>query len=91
MAVVHIAVVGSVQGVGFRWYVREHARRVNVAGWVRNNSDGSVELAVAGDDQAVSQLLALVRRGPSGAVVEDVRSLAAVPESELPRPFNIIR
>ena len=40
---------GEVQGVGFRWYVREQARALAIAGWVRNEPDGAVVLVASGD------------------------------------------
>ena len=46
---IHLRIRGKVQGVGFRWFVREQARRCDLAGWVRNNPDGSVELAARGE------------------------------------------
>lgn len=45
----HVRYVGHVQGVGFRWTCRDLARRRDVTGWVRNCSDGSVELVAEGE------------------------------------------
>jgi acylphosphatase len=91
MALVHVVVNGRVQGVGFRWFVREHARRIDVAGWVRNNSDGSVELFASGSAESVSELLDLISRGPAGAAVREVRHLSADDGKNLPVPFAIMR
>lgn len=64
-----LRIAGMVQGVGYRdWMVRE-ARRLGVAGWVRNRGDGSVEAFVQGDVAAVEELLRSCRRGPPGASV----------------------
>jgi acylphosphatase len=93
-----------VQGVGFRHYVRETARDLGLSGWVRNAPDGSVEVAADGPPQSTNALLEAVRRGPGGAVVEDVelaeagesaqstRPIGAAGESnksELPFPFSV--
>jgi acylphosphatase len=90
MATAHWIVVGKVQGVGFRWFVREQARRWGVRGWVRNRPDGSVEIAASGAEESLEGLLAAVRRGPDGAAVADVQPGAGPPE-DLPEPFSILR
>ena len=82
---------GRVQGVGFRWYAREEARRGDLAGWVRNSPDGSVEIAAAGDPASVNRFIEAMRRGPPGARVEVVDSTDAEPEIAAERPFGIRR
>ena len=91
MPTVHLAISGVVQGVGFRWFVRERARRWGLAGWVRNRDDGTVELAAAGSDEAVDALVKAVRSGPPGASVRDVAKLPADDLGELPQPFAVMR
>jgi acylphosphatase len=63
---------GLVQGVFFRDTVRRHAQSRGVAGWVRNNRDGTVEAVFEGEPEAVERLVSFVHEGPSGAVVERV-------------------
>jgi acylphosphatase len=70
----HLRITGRVQGVGFRHYLTRAARQLGLSGWVRNRSDGSVEAVVCGSEEAVQQLLAWSRRGPSAAFVERVES-----------------
>ena len=91
MPTVHLAVRGVVQGVGFRWFVRERARRWGLAGWVRNCDDGTVELAASGSDEAVEALVKAVRSGPPGSSVRDVATLPADDLGELPQPFAVMR
>ena len=67
-----VVVRGLVQGVFFRDTVRRHAQSRGVAGWVRNNRDGTVEAVFEGEPEAVERLVSFVHEGPSGAVVERV-------------------
>ncbi|HEY7500489.1 MAG TPA: acylphosphatase [Vicinamibacterales bacterium] len=67
-----LLVSGRVQGVGFRFFVEARAAAEGVHGWVRNLSDGRVEALVEGEVEAVERIEAAVRRGPSGARVDDV-------------------
>ncbi len=71
---VHLVVSGIVQGVAFRAYTVDEARRVGVAGWVRNLADGRVELEAEGDRGALEKLVAFCRRGPPAAQVDDVEA-----------------
>jgi acylphosphatase len=80
---------GVVQGVGFRWFVAGHARRLGLAGWVRNRDDGSVEVVVAGDAARVTELEQLLGRGPVGARVTRVDRGEVLRELELPKTFDI--
>jgi len=73
---------GRVQGVGFRYALIERARSRDVAGWVRNNADGTVEAVFEGTPDAVEALVAWCRRGPSGARVDDVRVEREAPSGE---------
>ncbi|MBN1937552.1 MAG: acylphosphatase [Anaerolineae bacterium] len=75
-AVVH----GYVQGVGFRWWVREQARWLNLKGYVRNRPDRTVEVVAEGQEGALLSLLALLREGPPAASVGDVDPVWAAPK-----------
>jgi acylphosphatase len=61
---------GRVQGVGFRYFTRAAALRAGVQGWVRNNPDGTVEIAAAGEPGALARLEDHIRQGPPGARVD---------------------
>ena len=69
----HAWVEGRVQGVGFRYFVLHNAGEALASGWVRNLRDGRVELVAEAPRQALEGLLAIVRQGPTGAFVSDVR------------------
>ena len=73
---------GRVQGVGFRWFVEREAHLLGIAGWVRNNADGSVEVLAVGSRDQLSGLRSRLRQGPRAARVDDVQELEAkaVPE-----------
>ena len=54
-------VSGRVQGVGYRYFVRDAALRRNIRGWVRNNPDGTVSIAAAGERTSLEQFLEEIR------------------------------
>ncbi len=87
----YVAVRGRVQGVGFRWFVRERARALGLTGWVRNRQDGSVEVLALGDDVALQKLRELLRSGPGGARVSDVEDQGAEPGVAALDPFGILK
>ena len=64
---------GQVQGVGFRYFVCCVARELGVQGWVRNLSNGEVEIHAQGSDEEMKTFQAQVVRGPSLAVVGEVQ------------------
>jgi acylphosphatase len=74
---------GRVQGVGFRWFVDYEARQLGLAGWVRNNMDGSVEVLAMGSEQQHSALRGKLHDGPRAARVDDVKELPAEPVAGL--------
>ncbi|HET7029861.1 MAG TPA: acylphosphatase [Candidatus Limnocylindrales bacterium] len=66
---------GRVQGVGFRYYVVKRAAGLGLGGWVANESDGSVRCVAEGPAAQIDELEAILRRGPIGAVVDDVSAV----------------
>lgn len=68
---------GTVQGVGYRYAMRQEAARLGLSGWVRNRAEGSVEALVQGEPHAVEALITWARRGPPAARVQDVQVTAA--------------
>ncbi len=56
----HVFYSGRVQGVGFRFTARELAQRLGVNGWVRNASDGRVELLAAAEEAALKDFLSRI-------------------------------
>ena len=74
---------GRVQGVFFRDTTRSRAESVGVSGWVTNRPDGAVEAVFEGEPDAVEQLVAFCRRGPSRAEVGSVEVIDEEPEGLL--------
>lgn len=72
-AAVEVRVTGEVQGVNFRSACGQEADQRGVAGWARNEDDGSVRAHFEGDDDAVQAMVDWCRRGPSQADVNDVQ------------------
>ncbi|HEY1801652.1 MAG TPA: acylphosphatase [Terriglobales bacterium] len=70
---------GRVQGVGFRWFVEREAHTLGIAGWVRNNSDGTVEILAMGSREQLSGLRSRLQQGPRAARVDDVAESEAKP------------
>jgi acylphosphatase len=65
-------ITGRVQGVGFRFFTEDAARRESLHGWVRNLPDGGVEIVAEGDAEAVDRFERNVRHGPPGARIEQI-------------------
>jgi acylphosphatase len=81
----HVIVRGRVQGVAFRHHTKLEARRLGLAGWVRNAPDGSVEVWAEGEPAALAELLAFLQRGPPLAQVASIEARDAAPGAETGR------
>jgi acylphosphatase len=73
-------VTGRVQGVGFRWFVEREAHMLGMAGWVRNNADGRVEVFAQGTTEQLNALRARLYQGPRAARVDNVEEVEAQPK-----------
>lgn len=72
MKQVHVFISGSVQGVGYRFFVKSWARTLGVVGWVKNSTEGKVEAVFQGDEKSINDLIEKCRKGPFLAEVKDV-------------------
>jgi acylphosphatase len=78
----HLIVHGRVQGVGYRISCARTAQLAGVAGWVRNLSDGGVEVVIEGERASVEEVESWCRRGPRMAMVTSVAASDEQPASE---------
>ncbi|WP_084861198.1 acylphosphatase [Salibaculum halophilum] len=84
----HARITGRVQGVSFRAWTREQARALDLAGWVRNRPDGSVEALISGPERAVADLRTRLHDGPPAARVDKVETRTAA-DTDAPHPFEV--
>ena len=78
---IRVRIKGRVQGVWFRGWTMDEARRRGLAGWVCNRRDGSVEALFSGREAAVREMVSLCREGPPAArVTAVIETPAKVPE-----------
>lgn len=76
----HVIAHGRVQGVFFRDSTARRADELGVAGWVRNQADGTVEAVFEGDDEAVEGMVRFCRQGPGHAHVSELEVINESPE-----------
>lgn len=76
---VDFRVTGRVQGVAFRAWTRGMAERLGIAGWVRNEDDGSVSGHLEGPEPAVEKMITQLHQGPGAAAVRNVETADAAP------------
>jgi acylphosphatase len=72
-----LIIIGRVQGVGYRAWAAEEARRRHLRGWVRNRRDGSVEMLLLGEASVIAAMVEACRHGPTLAEVSEIRSTPA--------------
>lgn len=73
MKTLHCRISGLVQGVGYRYFTLQRARALEIRGYVRNNYDGSVEVAAQGEEGLLAAFVKELRVGPRSAQVRDLR------------------
>ena len=71
--ILHVVLAGKVQGVGFRYFTKNLAKKYGLKGYVRNLPDGTVEIVAEGDEKTLRKFLEEVEKGPPLAEVTHMR------------------
>jgi acylphosphatase len=90
MAMKRYRVTGRVQGVGFRYFVWREAEALDIDGWVRNMTDGSVEVLASGSRERLEELARRLEEGPRFSRVTSVSVVDEAGE-HVPEGFEIRR
>ena len=69
----HLVISGKVQGVGFRYWMKNLAINNNINGWVKNKMSGDVEALIVGEEKDVRKLIKLCDIGPSSATIQNIQ------------------
>lgn len=83
---IRVIINGRVQGVSFRAWTVSKASQMNLRGWVRNRSDGSVEAVFSGDDDSVIAMVEACKGGPERARVDHIECFTC--KEEVSGPFS---
>ena len=73
MARAHVFITGRVQAVSYRYYCRQEAEALGIAGWIRNLSDGRVEAVFEGEKTKIKEMIEWCKSGSSAAEVREVK------------------
>ncbi len=84
-------VTGMVQGVGYRYFARQLAQRLGIAGYVKNLRDGRVEVYVIGPASVLASIRTELERGPNGASVSNVTEEEATVDPKFAARFTVER
>jgi acylphosphatase len=68
-----LIVQGTVQGIFFRQFVKEHSDNLGLVGFVRNLEDGTVEIIIEGEAEQIERLVRFVQKGPEHSQIRNVK------------------
>lgn len=83
--VAHVFISGFVQGVGFRQFVRHHALKLGLTGWVKNLSDNRVEAVFQGSKEQIEEMISICEKGP---FLSEVKNAVAEWEDQSTKTFS---
>lgn len=83
MSIQHVKIIGRVQGIGYRRWAETTAEKMHLSGWVRNASDGSVEIMVKGDQSTINEFLQACLKGPAFSMVLGIQPVT-IPRTNTP-------
>ena len=72
MPTFEMTAIGRVQGVGFRWFVQQCAERTAVHGYVKNMTDGSVQILAQADEARLELFISLIKKGNGVSRIQDM-------------------
>ena len=84
MKSIHVVIIGHVQGVGFRKYIKKHAEKNGVTGWIKNTENGNVECLLQGKEKSLEEMLGQCRKGPFLSSVKDMKAIVVNGLDQLP-------
>ena len=88
MRTIHAFISGRVQAVGFRYFTITKAQSIGINGWVKNTSDGRVEVVAQGEEQRINTFINQLKKGPSTSDVKDIH-IEELDQSPEYRSFEI--
>jgi acylphosphatase len=71
---IHLIISGKVQGVFYRVNAKRKAEELGLKGWIKNTSDGKVEIVAEGNEDGLKEMIEWCYNGSSGAVVDEVEA-----------------
>lgn len=77
---INLVVSGQVQGVFYRRTAKVEAEKLGIGGWVRNKTDGTVEISVSGEEKNIAEFIKWCKKGPPFAKVKNVEVKDRKPE-----------
>jgi acylphosphatase len=89
MVQAHVFISGTVQGVGYRYFVKSCAQKLGLTGYVLNTEDGGVEAVFQGEKEKIEDMIALCRKGPMLSEVKQIGFEWVESDERFPE-FNII-